>query len=293
MLGSEPLKVDEGCVSPMKGLGYEHLGEYGIPGRHFFRKGAPPSHHVHWVRRGADFWEKQLVFRDYLRAEPGEAAAYAGIKRELAKLHADDRAAYTNSKTEFITRLLERAWSRAGATLIVFDLEATCWEEGQAMDRMETIEIGAVKLGPDLGMIDEYSAFVRPTREPVLSAFCTRLTSITQAQVDSAPTFPEALEKFRAWIGGGRFRLASWSAYDEIQIARDCALHGLEMPASLECHVDLQELYGRLKGCGRVTTSDALAREKISREGHAHRGIDDARSTVWLARFMIEPMLRP
>lgn len=233
------------------------------------------------------------MFRDFLRAVPVEAAAYEGVKRELARRHADDRAAYTNSKTEFITRLLERAWRRAGASLIVFDLEATCWEEGQAMDRMETIEIGAVKLGPDLEMLGEYSAFVRPTREPVLSPFCTRLTGITQAQVDSAPSFPEALEKFRAWIGGGPFRLASWSAYDEIQIARDCALHGLEMPASLERHVDLQELYGRLKGCGRVTTSDALAREKIAREGHAHRGIDDARSTVWLARFMIEPMLRP
>jgi len=46
---------------------------------------------------------------------------------------------------------------------IICDLETTCWAGERRRDRMESIEIGAVKLasagGPVLG---EFSAFVRP-----------------------------------------------------------------------------------------------------------------------------------
>lgn len=35
------------CVGPMESLGYEYRGENGIPGRHYFVKGKPRTHHVH------------------------------------------------------------------------------------------------------------------------------------------------------------------------------------------------------------------------------------------------------
>lgn len=47
-------------------------------------------------------------------------------------------------------------------TYIVFDLEATCWEHRVPMDAMEIIEIGAVRLGPDLFPRDDFASFVRP-----------------------------------------------------------------------------------------------------------------------------------
>ena len=37
-----------------------------------------------------------------------------------------------------------------------------------------------------LKVVDEFASFVRPVRHPQLTAFCTELTSITQAQVDAA-----------------------------------------------------------------------------------------------------------
>jgi GrpB-like predicted nucleotidyltransferase (UPF0157 family) len=46
-------------------------------------------------------WPNQryaLVFRDYLRAHPRAAAAYAQLKRGLAERHGDDLAAYTELK---------------------------------------------------------------------------------------------------------------------------------------------------------------------------------------------------
>jgi len=77
---------------------------------------------------------------------------------------------------------------------IIFDLEATCWEQGSNIDRMEVIEIGAARLvTDDYEVRDTFSTFVRPTQEPILSEFCTNLTTINQSDVDSAPIFPEAL----------------------------------------------------------------------------------------------------
>jgi GrpB-like predicted nucleotidyltransferase (UPF0157 family) len=102
------------CVPVLEGLGYEYKGEYGIPGRHFFVKGAPRTHHLHLVRVGSAFWEDHLLFRDYLRRHPEEAAAYARLKHDLAARHAADREAYTDSKTAFICGVLERARAEQG-----------------------------------------------------------------------------------------------------------------------------------------------------------------------------------
>ncbi|HEY8527174.1 MAG TPA: exonuclease domain-containing protein [Acidimicrobiales bacterium] len=69
---------------------------------------------------------------------------------------------------------------------VVADLEASCWKAAWARHRVETIEIGAVRLDDDLRVVDELDAFVRPVVVPRLSTFCRELTSIAQEQVDAA-----------------------------------------------------------------------------------------------------------
>lgn len=68
-------------------LGYAALGEFGIPGRRYFRKNAPDgtrTHQLHAFAAGSSQIERRLDFRDYLRAFPVDAAAYAARKQELA-----------------------------------------------------------------------------------------------------------------------------------------------------------------------------------------------------------------
>lgn len=291
MIGEETLSVRDPETEAMKKLGYDYLGEYGIPGRHFFRKGTPPTHHVHWVRKDADFWIKQVIFRDYLRCHKEEAEAYGALKRKLAERFSADRASYTKSKTRFILSLQERAWRWAGAGLIVLDLEATCWEKDQTPERMETIEFGAVKLDARLKSLGEHAGLVKPKAEPQLSEFCTKLTSIQQRMVDTADLFPRALENFTRWMGPGLWRLASWSAYDLNQLRRDCARSGVVMPAALERHMDLQELYSLLRGVPAQTTMEALSREGMAAAGPAHRALYDARSGASLGVRLIEELL--
>jgi GrpB-like predicted nucleotidyltransferase (UPF0157 family) len=102
-----------GCVLSLKNIGYEHLGEYGIPGRHFFRKfskkAGERTHHLHIVGAGNDFIEKHLLFRDYLRSNLETAQQYYQLKKELAAKYNNDRDSYTEAKTTFIESVLSNA----------------------------------------------------------------------------------------------------------------------------------------------------------------------------------------
>jgi len=112
MIGVGELCIDDAVISRMAELGYEYFGEFGIAGRHFFRKGHPRTHHLHWVARGGDFWEKQLLFRDYLRTHPAIVRDYENLKRIAAVKYRHDRPSYTKSKTEFVERILTEARAR-------------------------------------------------------------------------------------------------------------------------------------------------------------------------------------
>lgn len=102
------------CVPLLERLGYEYLGENGIPRRHFLRRGHPTTHHLHIFELGSSRWEEHLLFRDYLRSHPDEAQRYAALKRELARCHPEDRDAYLQGKAAFIAAVLAaaRAWQR-------------------------------------------------------------------------------------------------------------------------------------------------------------------------------------
>ena len=94
------------CVAPLTALGYEYHGENGIPRRHFFVFGTPRSIHLHMFERSSAEWQNHLLFRDYLRSHPQQAAAYSALKIELAARLGHDRASYTDAKAPFISRVI-------------------------------------------------------------------------------------------------------------------------------------------------------------------------------------------
>lgn len=114
MIGVRELAAGERCVAALEDLGYEYRGDGGIPDRHYFRRGAPRTHHIHLVAFGGDFWDRHIRFRDLLRERPDVAEQYAALKRQLAAQYRTDRLAYTEAKTPFIEGALENA-SRSAA----------------------------------------------------------------------------------------------------------------------------------------------------------------------------------
>jgi GrpB-like predicted nucleotidyltransferase (UPF0157 family) len=61
------------------------------------------------VEVSSDFWERHLLFRDYLRTHEDTAMEYERLKRGLASHYRNERVAYTDAKTEFIEGVVARA----------------------------------------------------------------------------------------------------------------------------------------------------------------------------------------
>ena len=162
---------------------------------------------------------------------------------------------------------------------IIFDLEATCWEQSKTSPN-EIIEIGAVLINEQQQIESEFQQFVQPTKHPQLSAFCRQLTSISQDEVDRAPLFPEAVEQFKDWFGYGKedYCLCSWGKYDRRQLTEDCVLHGLESEW-VKRHISLKHQYSKIRRLRKpLEMKGALDMEGLDLEGTHHRGIDDARN---------------
>ena len=103
--------VLESQSQALAGIGYEALGEFGIAGRRYFRKDAPDgtrTHQLHAFAVGSHEIRRHLAFRDFLRAHPADAHAYAALKRALARDAVDSRA-YTEAKTEFVRAIDQKA----------------------------------------------------------------------------------------------------------------------------------------------------------------------------------------
>lgn len=164
--------------------------------------------------------------------------------------------------------------------IVVVDVEATCWKKGVFSRKKETIEIGAVRLRLNRAESQwpEFQTFVRPARLPRLSSFCRELTGITQEEVDSAPSFPEALQQFLEWSQPlERVVLATWSHYDLWQLDLDLENHGL--PKLAFTFLDVKKLAARIIGRKSFDeTVRELAPDAVDLP--RHRAIADARRTA-------------
>jgi len=173
---------------------------------------------------------------------------------------------------------------------LVLDLEATCCDaETINRDEMEIIEIGAVMVDPKtLNIIDEFQTFIKPVRHPLLTAFCKSLTSISQKQVDVAPTYPEAIALLKNWLSAyshGVF--GSWGDYDRKQFQQDSNFHKVPFPIAYP-HVNLKQLFTETQGLRkRYGMAKALQLVSLPLEGTHHRGIDDARNIAKLLPYIL------
>jgi GrpB-like predicted nucleotidyltransferase (UPF0157 family) len=90
-------------------LGYMDLGDLGIIGREAFRATAElPRHHLYVCAAGDVTLQAHLTLRDALRRDTELALAYAALKRDLAERFPDDRDAYSEGKSAFVTAVLLR-----------------------------------------------------------------------------------------------------------------------------------------------------------------------------------------
>lgn len=169
---------------------------------------------------------------------------------------------------------------------IILDLEATCWKDRNENKQNEIIEIGALKIGMNKNFINEFSEFIKPKLNPVLSDFCKDLTTILQADINIADTFDIVIERFKEWINLNEpYVLCSWGFYDRKQFAKDCDLYNINKNW-LGNHISLKHRYAKIKNLKKpIGMGGALKKEGFKLDGTHHRGIDDARN---IAKIFIE-----
>jgi GrpB-like predicted nucleotidyltransferase (UPF0157 family) len=98
--------------SAMESIGYQVMGEFGIPQRRYFRKDNQAglrTHHIHAFPIGSPQIERHLAFRDYMRTHPEEAFQYSELKRELARKYPTDIESYMDGKDGFIKEIDKKA----------------------------------------------------------------------------------------------------------------------------------------------------------------------------------------
>lgn len=94
--------LDDDNIQAMAAIDYEYVGEAALEDNDLFVKRVAPVCHLHCYPAGHPELARHLAFRDWLRAHPDGAAAYAQLKRELAMRFSADRLAYTEAKSDFI-----------------------------------------------------------------------------------------------------------------------------------------------------------------------------------------------
>ncbi|SDM50947.1 3'-5' exonuclease [Streptomyces wuyuanensis] len=161
--------------------------------------------------------------------------------------------------------------------LNVVDVEATCWDGTPPPGAVsEIIEIGLTVV--DLRArerVARHRVLVRPRRSEV-SAFCTELTGLTRAEVDTGVEFADACRLLAAEHAAGSRPWASWGDYDRKQFERQCAATGTAYPFGHR-HTNAKAVFTDARGLRkRPGMAQALRIAGLPLEGRHHSGEDDA-----------------
>ena len=111
MIGSPGVPCPERWTAALANLGYEAMGEAGVPGRWYFRYRVPPFRNAHVVELHGLHWSNNLALREYLRKSPDACRRYLEAKRQAVTMGATTLVAYSRAKRLMGETLLAEALS--------------------------------------------------------------------------------------------------------------------------------------------------------------------------------------
>ena len=128
-------------------------------------------------------------------------------------------------------------------TTVVISVRTTCWEKGARPENeeYEIIEMGSCFIDvTSLEISRKQSLLLRPQRSKV-SAFCTRLTTLTQEQIDAEDiAFPQACLSFKQQ-NMHEYVWASFGVDHRVLIERECLARQAPYPLG-PLHLDVRLL---------------------------------------------------
>ena len=156
--------------------------------------------------------------------------------------------------------------------------------------RGEVIQIGAVKLDKNMRICGSYQVIVRPKYFKKLHKHVSTLTGITQEQMDSGMTLPEAERSFREWCGKD-FAFLTWGPDDIPMLKENFNANRIDS-SWLECTYDLQRIFNmQTDGDMKRQRSLEYAMEyfELKQTLPAHDALNDAYFTALVAKKLNVP----
>lgn len=145
----------------------------------------------------------------------------------------------------------------------------------------EIIQIGAVRLLETGEVADEFQVLVRPKYYKKLTSRISKLTGLRDAKLrEEGLPFPEALKRFRAWIGGECVFL-TWG-FDDIRILEDNILLHDGEPDWITKWYNAQMIFNAQTDSGSAQKALSTAMELLGIEPSrpAHDALGDAYHTA-------------
>ncbi len=167
---------------------------------------------------------------------------------------------------------------------IVWDTEYTTWDGARERgwcgpgEHRELVQLAAQKVDLSTGAVkDKIEFFVRPLKNPRLSDFFIKLTTITQDVVDrEGISFPEAYRCFKDFSGG--LPCLSYSFGDLTMMQECCDLHGMAFDLK-NAFIDARVYFKNAGIDVSKHTSGTICKSMgLTLDGHVHFAMDDVRS---------------
>ena len=172
--------------------------------------------------------------------------------------------------------------------LVVLDLE---WNQAMSSKsevfnhlpihlRGEIIEIGAVRLNPDLSIGDEFTADVRPVYFRRMHYKVKKITGFDKDRLSRGLSFPEAMQSLRDWCGDD-VTFLTWGWDDQGIFEQNIIIHDLDWDW-IAGWINLQMIYNLQTGGDKNQKSLASAMEHfgIEQTRIAHDALGDAYNTA-------------
>lgn len=165
-------------------------------------------------------------------------------------------------------------------SILIVDVESTCWEKNQRPANMESeiIQVGAVVYDPNQRkVVKEHRIYVTP-EVSTIGEFCTNLTGITPEIVEREGVPFSAL--YDILLPYGHMTWGSWGDYDRKMFEHDAHTLSKGKYPFGPAHINIKGLYKNKRGRGAKTygMDEILSREGLPLIGIHHDGLDDARN---------------
>lgn len=109
IVGLRAYPPPETVTEQMLSLGYEALGEAGVPERLYFRRRGAESFNAHVVLVDGTHWKTAIGVREHLRSEPAERERYERAKIDAVRAGHTMLSTYSKAKAAIVAELMKRA----------------------------------------------------------------------------------------------------------------------------------------------------------------------------------------